>query len=260
MGIINVTPDSFSGDGLARGDAPEVWAAAAAEQAVRQVAAGAGIIDVGGASSRPGSVPLEPAVEIARVIPAIRAIATRLPPHIPISVDTTSVSVARAALAAGATMLNDISGLHAEPAMAHLAAEAQVPLVLMANMRGHARYAMPADVVRHLARGLEVALAAGVAWDRLIIDPGFGFGHTPEQNVAILRHLDLLLALGRPILLGVSRKSTLGHLLGDALVEDRLEASLAAAVAGVLAGVEVVRAHDVLPTARALRIADAIAR
>lgn len=260
MGIINVTPDSFSGDGLAFSDDPVAWAQRAAAQGVRQVAEGAAIIDVGGASSRPNAPAIPPAEEIARIVPAITALRATLPAHVPISVDTTSVAVARAALQAGANLINDISGLLFEPELAQLAATASVPVVIMANMRHSARHDLLSDVTRYLARGIDTALAAGVPWDHIILDPGFGFGNTPAHNIALIRELDRLLSLGRPLLLGVSRKSTIGHLLGDVPAADRLEGSLAAAVAGVLHGAALVRVHDVLPTARALKIADAIVR
>jgi dihydropteroate synthase len=258
MGIVNVTPDSFSGDGLAQGEDAEVWAARAVTLGMQQVAEGADIIDVGGASSRPKSRPVSPAIEIARVVPAIRALRAALPLHIPISVDTTSVAVAQAALAVGANMINDISGLHMEPELAHVAKEAGVPIVLMANMRGIAKHDVVQEVSRYLGRSLELARTAGMHWDSIILDPGFGFGNTPAENMALVRRLEELLVLGRPLLLGVSRKSTLGHLLGDAPVEKRLEASLAAAVAGVLHGAAMVRVHDVRTTWHALRVADAL--
>jgi dihydropteroate synthase len=266
MGIVNVTPDSFSGDGLAVGDDSAAWAARAAEQGARQVAEGADIIDVGGASSRPHALAVPPEVEAARVVPAIRALRAALPASVPISVDTTSVAVARAALVEGASMLNDISGMHAEPEMAHLAAEAGMPVVIMANLRGVpmtrrdgiTRRDVVQDVADYLVRGIERAVARGVPREHIIVDPGFGFGPTPAENMTLVRRLDELLALGRPILLGVSRKSTLGLLLGGAPVEERLEASLAAAVAGVLRGAALVRVHDVRATARALKVADAL--
>ncbi|MBA3823874.1 MAG: dihydropteroate synthase [Ktedonobacterales bacterium] len=258
MGIVNMTPDSFSGDGLAVGADAAAWAESAATQGLAQVAEGADIIDVGGASSRPNAAAVPPAVESARVGPAIRALRAVLPPHIPISVDTTSVMVAQAALAAGANMLNDISGLHAEPDLARVAAMAGVPLILMANMRGISKHDVVAEVARYLARGIDRALAAGVPWDHVILDPGFGFGNTPAENMTLVRRFDALLALGRPLLLGVSRKSTLGAILDDAPVAERLEASLAAAVAGVQRGAALVRVHDVRATWRAMRVADAL--
>ena len=260
MGIVNVTPDSFSGDGLAADQAPDAWAERAAAQGTRMVAEGAHIVDVGGASSRPGAPRLSVAIESARVVPAIRALAASLPPHIPISIDTDQAEVAHEALAAGASIVNDISGLRHDAAMAATVVAAGVPVIAMANMRLVPHHAVVSDVTRYLADSIERALAAGIAWDHIIIDPGFGFGNTPAENIMLLRHLGALRALERPILLGVSRKSTLGHLLGDAPVEDRLEASLAAAVAGILQGADIIRTHDVAATVRAMRVADAIAR
>jgi dihydropteroate synthase len=259
MGIVNMTPDSFSGDGLARDNNPD-WKQSAVDIAMRQVAEGADIIDIGGASSRPGAPDIPLDVEMMRVVPAIQAISAVLPPGVPISVDTTSVDVALAAIEAGAQMINDISGLVAEPDLARVAADAGVPLIVMANRRNVTRYEVVSDVIRYLAASIDRALAAGVQRDKIIIDPGFGFGNTPEENIALLRQLDKLKGLRCPILLGVSRKSTLGYLLDGAGVEDRLEASLAAAVVGVMHGAEIVRVHDVMPTVHAMRVADAIAR
>lgn len=259
MGIVNMTPDSFSGDGLAGSAAPEQWAERAVAQAQRMVADGARLLDVGGASSRPNAPDVPLAEELARIVPAVRAISAALP-DVPISVDSTRVEVAQAAIAAGAALINDVSGLHAEPQMASVAAQAGVPVVIMANMRGVQRHDLFADITRYLAMGIETALAAGVPWEHLILDPGFGFGLTQEENIALLRHLDRLVALGRPLLLGTSRKSTLGALLGDAPPAERVEASIASAVAGVLRGADIVRVHDVRATARALKIADVIAR
>jgi dihydropteroate synthase len=258
MGIVNITPDSFADDGLAEAGDPDEWAARAAAQGARMVAEGAAILDVGGASSRPGAAPVPAEIERTRVVPALHALRAAVPANLPIAIDTTSATVARAALDAGANMINDISGLQFDPDLAPLAAEYGVPVVIMANMRGQVRREIISDTTRYLARGIERALAAGVAWEHIILDPGFGFGPTPAENMTLIRHLDALLTLGRPILLGVSRKSTLGRLLGNAPVADRLEASLAAAVAGVLHGAAIVRVHDVAATARALAVADAL--
>ena len=260
MGIINVTPDSFSGDGLATDADATAWAALAVAQGTQQAQEGARIVDVGGASSRPGAPTIAPAVEISRVVPTVRALAATLPRDIPISIDTTSAAVARAALAAGANLINDISGLRADPGMAPLVAATGVPVIVMANRRLIPQHEVVSDVTRYLADSIERALAAGVPWEHIIIDPGFGFGNTPTENVTLLRHLDALLALNCPILLGVSRKSTLGTILGDVPVTERREASLAAAVVGVLHGADIVRVHDVQATVRALRVADAIVR
>jgi len=260
MGIVNVTPDSFSGDGLAHSDDPQDWVAMAVTQAQQQVTDGADIIDVGGASSRPGAINITVAEEIARVVPAITALAKSLPSNIPISIDTTSVVTAQAAVAAGASIINDISGLYAKPDLAHVATAAGIPLIIMANRRNVPHYSVLSDIIRYLSRAIDSALATGVPWEHIIIDPGFGFGNSPGENLAILNHFDALQGLERPILLGVSRKSTLGVVLGDVAPDQRLEASLAAATVGVMHGANLVRVHDVAPTARAMKVADAIRR
>jgi len=255
MGILNVTPDSFSGDGLLAAADP---AEAALAQARRMVADGADLLDVGGASSRPGHDPIPPASEIARVVPVIRAIAAELP-GTAISIDTTSPAVAMAALDAGAHLLNDIWGVGEDPAMVRVAAERGVPIVLMHN-RAEARYGnLVAELVADLWRALERATAAGVPWDNLIVDPGFGFGKTPDHNVALLRDLAALRVLGRPILLGTSRKSTLGKLT-DLPPDQRVEATAATTALGIAAGADIVRVHDLRANARTARVADAILR
>ena len=255
MGILNVTPDSFSGDGLLLAADP---VDAAVAQARRMVADGADILDVGGASSRPGHAPVPAEEEAARVVPALRAVAVALP-DTPLSVDTTSPAVAAAALDAGAAMLNDIWGVAEDSAMVRLAAERGVPIVLMHN-RAEARYRnVVAEVLADLQRAIDRALDAGVAWDRLIVDPGFGFGKTPDHNLALLEDLGALAVLGRPVLLGTSRKSTLGRLL-DLPPDQRVEATVATTALGIAAGVDIVRVHDVLENVRAARVADAILR
>ncbi len=255
MGVVNVTPDSFSGDGLLAGEDP---VAASVAQARRMVADGADILDVGGASSRPGHAPILPADEAGRVAPVIRAIAAALPAT-PISIDTTSPTVAAAALDAGADLLNDIWGVAEDPALARLAAERGVPIVLMHN-RAEARYRnLMAEVVSDLQRALDRALDAGVAWERLIVDPGFGFGKTPDHNLALLAGLGALRVLGRPVLLGTSRKSTLGKVL-DLPADQRLEATIATTALGIASGADIVRVHDVRENVRTARVADAILR
>ena len=255
MGILNVTPDSFSGDGLIRGgDAVAI----AVEQARRMVDEGADLLDVGGESTRPGHAPVDAAEEIGRVIPVLAAVREALP-DIPLSIDTTKVVVAEAALAAGATLLNDVWGVGLDPTMAELAASSGAPLLVMHN-REEARYA---DVVREVVDDLRVALdraeRAGVRPEDLIVDPGIGFGKTADHNVTLLRDLDALTALGRPILLGTSRKSTIGKIL-DLPVEERLEGTLATTALGIAKGVDIVRVHDVRANVRAARVADAIVR
>jgi len=255
MGVLNVTPDSFSGDGLLAAHDP---VEAAVDQARRMAADGADLLDVGGASSRPGHAPIDPVEEIARVVPVIRAVAAALP-DMPLSIDTASPAVAAAALDAGAHLLNDIWGVAEDPGMLRLAAERAVPIVLMHN-RADARYRnLMAEVVADLQLALDRALDAGVAWDHLIVDPGFGFGKTPDHNLALLRDLAVLQVLGRPVLLGTSRKSTLGKVL-DLPADQRVEATAATTALGIAAGADMIRVHDVRENVRTARIADAILR
>lgn len=255
MGVLNVTPDSFSGDGLLTAPDP---LAAALVQARAMVAEGAVILDVGGASSRPGHPPVQPEDEAARVVPVVRAIAAALPGTV-ISVDTTSPTVAEAALDAGAHMLNDVWGVGDDATMIRVAAARGVPIVLMHN-RAEARYRnLMAEVLTDLQRALDRALDAGVPWDHLLVDPGFGFGKTPNHNLALLASLEDLRVLGRPVLLGTSRKSTLGKVL-DLPADQRVEATAATTALGVAAGVDIVRVHDVRENIRTARVADAILR
>jgi dihydropteroate synthase len=263
VGILNVTPDSFSGDGLlvgtdgrsSTGDGP---VAAALALARRMVDEGADLLDVGGESSRPGHAAVGAAAETDRVVPVIRALREALP-DVPLSIDTTKPSVAAAALDAGAHLLNDVWGVAEDDGIARVAAERGVPLVLMHN-RAEARYtALMAEIVADLERALERAVRAGVPRERLIVDPGFGFGKAPLHNLALLRELAALRLLGRPVLLGTSRKSTLGKVL-DLPPDEREEATVATTVLGVAAGVDLVRVHDVRSNVRAARMADAVVR
>jgi dihydropteroate synthase len=274
MGILNVTPDSFSGDGLlagAAGDRPvasrrtggaarepgdPVEAAVALGRAM--VADGADILDVGGESSRPGHPPVPADDEIDRVVPVVRALRAALPDTI-VSIDTTKPAVAAAALEAGADIVNDVWGISLDDSLARVAAEQGAPLVLMHN-RAEARYrSFLAEVLADLERAIERALAAGVAWERLLVDPGFGFGKAPVHNLALLRDLAAIRVLGRPVLIGTSRKSTLGKVL-DLPADERVEATLATTALAVAAGVDVVRVHDVRPNVRVARMADAVVR
>jgi dihydropteroate synthase len=256
MGILNVTPDSFSGDGLLAAADPVGTALA---QACTMVDAGADLLDVGGASSRPGHAPLSVEEETARVVPVIRAIAEALP-GTPISIDTTSPGVAAAAIEAGAHLLNDVWGVADDLGMVRVAAERGVPIILMHN-RGEPRYRnLLAEVVADLWRAMERAMGAGVPWEHLIVDPGFGFGKTPDHNLALMAGLSSLRLLGRPVLLGTSRKSTLGKVL-DLPAHQRVEATAATTVLGIAAGAaDIVRVHDVQANVRAARTADAVVR
>ncbi len=255
MGILNVTPDSFSGDGLLAGRDP---VGAAVQQARRMVDEGADLLDIGGESTRPGHAPVDAAEEIGRVIPVVAAVADALP-DVPLSIDTTKVVVAEAALAAGAHLLNDIWGTAKDTAMAELAASAGVPLLVMHN-REEPRYVdVVREVVDDLGAALERAERSGVQASALLVDPGIGFGKTADHNVTLLRDLGALRALGRPVLLGTSRKSTIGRIL-DVPPEERLEGTLATTALGIAGGADIVRVHDVRANVRAARVSDAIVR
>jgi len=219
MGIINVTPDSFSGDGLLA-DGRESAVELAVAQAVQMVAEGADFIDVGGQSTRPGHYEISIEHEKARAIPVVREIRAALP-AVPISIDTTRPEVAAAAVDAGADFVNDVWGVAADDAQLRLAAARRLPIVLMHNREQPLYANVVAEVIADLSRALDRALAAGVAWDLTIIDPGIGFGKTAEQNLAVLHDLHLIAALGRPVLLGTSRKSTIGKVL-DLPAEQRV--------------------------------------
>jgi dihydropteroate synthase len=261
MGIVNVTPDSFSGDGLLASVAGRRGAAveAAVIQARRMAEEGADILDVGGESTRPGHDPVPESEEIARVVPVVTAIHAALP-DVPISVDTSKPAVASAAIDAGAVLLNDVWGISPDDAVARVAAARRVPLILMHNRAEPVYKDLVAEVLSDLAAALDRAMAAGVLRGNLIVDPGFGFGKTPEQNLQILRELSALHALGRPILLGTSRKSTLGRVLGGVPPQERLDATLATTALGIAAGVDIVRVHDVRANVQAARVSDAVVR
>ena len=255
MGILNVTPDSFSGDGLLRG---EDAVSAAVEQARTMAADGADLLDVGGESTRPGHASVDEAEELRRVVPVVRAVREALP-DMPLTIDTTKPAVAEAALDAGADAINDVWGVADEPGLVAIAAGRGIAIVLMHN-RAEPRYADVVQEVRDdLRRAVDRSIAAGVARSSIVIDPGIGFGKTADQNLALLHGLAALRDLGLPILLGTSRKSTLGKVLGLP-PDQRVEATLATTALGVAAGVDIVRVHDVRANLRAARIADAIVR
>jgi len=250
MGIVNVDPDSFSGDGLRDAES-------AIAQGKRFAAEGADIIDVGGESTRPGFKPISIDEELGRVMPVIKRLAGETP--VPVSIDTYKSEVARRAVAAGARMINDVWELKRDPRLARVAAEAGVPLVISQNQRESRFHDFLSELIASLKKSMQIALDAGVDWNNIIIDPGVGFGKTVEQNVEIVRRLAELKALGRPILLGTSRKSFIGHVL-DLPVEQRLEGTAATVAIGIANGADMVRVHDVAQMVRVVRMSDAIVR
>jgi dihydropteroate synthase len=260
MGILNVTPDSFSGDGLLPADGAgtggQGWIDVAVAQARAMASDGADLLDVGGESTRPGHAAVDADEEARRVVPVLRAVRDALP-SMPLTIDTTKPSVAEAALAAGAGAINDVWGVSDDDTLARVAADHGVPIILMHN-RAEPRYVnLVPEVVGDLQRAIDRALAAGVRWEDVLVDPGFGFGKTPDQNLALLGELGSLRLLGRPIVLGTSRKSTLGKVL-DLPPEERVEATIATTALGIAAGVDIVRVHDVRANVRAARMADAV--
>src|SRR5712692_5916405 len=261
MGILNITPDSFSGDGLVEDTlTQDEIVQRAVAQAQQFVADGATIIDVGGESTRPNAAPISVEQELARVLPVVQALYAMLPKEVIISIDTYKAYIARQALDAGACFINDIWALRRDSEMAALASERGVPVVLMANMRGYQKREIVSDVVRFLASSIDLALAAGVAWEHIIIDPGIGFGTTPEENLILLRRLGELRALGRPILLGTSRKSTIGLVLGGLPPHERIEGTAATVALGIAQGADIVRVHDIHEMMRVVKMSDAIVR
>jgi dihydropteroate synthase len=255
MGIVNVTPDSFSGDGVLAALDPVARAVA---QGRRMVEEGADLLDIGGESTRPGHAPVHEAEERERVVPVVAALRDALP-DTPLSIDTTKPEVAGAALDAGADLLNDVWGVGRDDGIARLAAERGVPLIVMHNRVEPTYDDLITELIADLRAALDRAVRLGVEADRLIVDPGFGFGKTLEHNLAVLRELGTLRVLGRPILLGTSRKSTLGRVL-DLPVDERLEATLATTAIGIANGADVIRVHDVRENVRAARMSDAIVR
>lgn len=251
MGIINVTPDSFSGDGLAGN------VEAALAQAKRFIAEGADILDVGGESTRPGSTSVSVEEELRRVIPVIEQIAAAV--SVPISVDTYKVEVARCAIAAGADVINDVWGLKHDPELAALAAKEGVPIILMHNQVGTEYSDLVPEVVASLRTSVKAAIRAGVPEENIIIDPGIGFGKTKDHNLEIMKRLREFKSLGRPILLGASRKSTIGYVL-DLPADQRVEGTAATVAIGIANGADIVRVHDVKEMVRVARMSDAIVR
>jgi dihydropteroate synthase len=255
MGVVNLSHDSFSGDGIGNDIERTV------EQAKRMVAEGADIIDVGGESTRPGTAPMsidDVEEELRLVVPAIERLVKEI--SVPISIDSYKAQVARRALEAGASMINDIWGLKQDPTLARLAAEKRVPIILMANERdAPPKVGIMAKVLADLEYGIKIALKAGVPPENIIVDPGIGFGKSLEQNLELVNRLADLKALGKPILLGTSRKSMIGLVL-DQPADKRLEGNLAVTAIGIANGADMVRVHDVKQTALVCRMSDAIIR
>lgn len=251
MGVCNLSSDSFSGDGLG-GDIETVVA-----QAKRFVAEGADIIDIGGESTRPDSQPVSADMELQLVIPTIERLSGEL--SVPLSIDTYKSVVATRAIKAGAKMINDVWGLKRDPELARVAAEAGVPIILVSNQRDTPCRDIMAEVASSLERSIDLAMKAGVAWQNIIIDPGIGFGKTLEQNLEIIHRLTELKRLGRPILLGTSRKSMIGMVL-ELPPDQRLEGTAATVAIGIANGADMVRVHDVQQMVRVCRMSDAIIR
>ncbi len=259
MGILNITPDSFSDGGhhFDRGKA--------IDHAHRMVADGADIIDIGGESTRPGSDPVSLEEELRRTIPVIAAIAANIP--VPVSIDTYKAEVARQALDAGASIVNDISGLRFDPGMGNTVASCKVPVVVMhikgtpKNMQTEPVYRdLIPDIMDYFRETISIALQAGIPEDMIILDPGIGFGKTFDHNLQILSRLDEFGVLGMPLLVGPSRKAFIGKILGGAPPSERREGTAAAVTASILKGAHIVRVHDVKEMARVAKVADAIRR
>lgn len=271
MGILNVTPDSFSGDGLmSRQDTVR----SALELAQRYIEAGADVLDIGGESTRPGAAAVDEAEEIARVLPVIDALRSA-GLDILLSIDTYKAGVAEAALNHGADWINDVWGMHADPSMANTAARHNAPVILMHNRSkpAHAelqqrlggRYTgieyhnLIEDIRKELMESVALARAAGIEDQRIILDPGIGFGKTVEQNLELVNHLDEIKSLGYPVLLGASRKSFIGYTLDLPPVE-RVEGTAAVCAIGIARGADIIRVHDVEVMVRVARMADAVVR
>jgi len=247
MGILNLTPDSFSGDGLGY----DVEAAVA--QAKRLVDDGADIIDIGGESTRPGAQPVSADEELRRVMPVIERLAAEL--SVPLSIDTYKSVVASRAVKAGAKMINDVWGLKRDPKLAQVAAEAGVPIILASYLQDTVGRDIIAEVISDLEKSIKQATEAGVAWQNIIIDPGIGFGKNAEQNLEIIHRLAELRVLGRPILLGTSRKFMVSQPF-----DQRLEATAATVAIGIANGADIVRVHEVKQMVQVCRMSDAIIR
>lgn len=247
MGILNVTPDSFSDGGKYNSPHPAI------DQALRMEAEGADIIDVGGESTRPGYTPVSEEEELARVIPVIKALSGQV--NIPLSIDTTKANVARTAIEAGASIINDIWGGKKDPEMAKVAADLQVPIILMHNRNEIPYQSLMKDILADLQESIDIALAAGVKREQLIIDPGIGFAKTYEENIAVMQQMERFRELDLPLLLGVSRKSVIAKTV-DLPADQRDEATGAAVSFGITKGCEIVRVHNVKLHVRMIKMLD----
>lgn len=256
MGILNITPDSFSDGGVAT--TPE----AAVLRSRQLVAEGADLIDVGAESTRPGATPVDESIELARLLPTIRALRQAFP-RLPLSVDTYKATVATACISAGADLINDVEGARFKAdargsPMAAACARLRCPLILM-HRRTQADYAdFWPEVLADLRHSVSLARLAGIPAEQIWVDPGFGFGKTPAQNLMLVRNLEKITALGFPVLLGTSRKSTLGLILGEPDPLQRAAGNLATALWGIAQGCSMLRVHEVAPLRAALRVADAL--
>lgn len=251
MGVINVTPDSFSGDGL--GSDLDM----AVAQGKRYAAEGADILDIGGESTRPSADPVSIDEELRRVIPVVGRLVKEV--SLPLSIDTYKWEVAYEAVSAGASMINDVWGLRHDHRLAELAAAKGIPIVLMSNQRESSCPDIIPEVIFSLRRSASLAVEMGVLWENIILDPGVGFGKTLEQNLEVIRRMDELKCLGRPILIGTSRKSMIGMVL-DVPADQRLEGTAATVAISIAKGADIVRVHDVADMARVCRMSDAIVR
>jgi dihydropteroate synthase len=279
MGILNITPDSFSGDGLLHSDSPlpkgeGPGVRESLEQARSFLASGACILDVGGESTRPGSEPLDAEAEMERVIPVVQALSKEFPDTL-ISIDTYKATVAEEALKAGAHIVNDVWALRADPALAGVAAKHEAPVILMHNRSNPASVEVRAqlgnayigaeyddllaDVKRELLDSVKLAQQAGIPDERIILDPGIGFGKTVAHNLELIRRLDEIRVLGYPVLLGASRKSFIGFAL-DLPADQRVEGTAAAVCVGITRGADIIRVHDVEHMVRIAKMTDAIVR
>jgi dihydropteroate synthase len=274
MGILNITPDSFSGDGLLSIIETDNPQQPTLDQARRFLAAGCDILDVGGESTRPGSQPVDAFGEKKRILPVIKALVREFPEAL-ISIDTCKAEVAEAALNAGAHILNDVWALRADPDLADVAAKHNTPVVLMHNRSNPASVEVKErlgnaytgseydnlleDVKRELMDSVDIARRAGIPDERIILDPGIGFGKTVDHNLELIRRLDEIRALGFPVLLGPSRKSFIGYTL-DLPPTQRVEGTAAAVAVGITRGADIVRVHDVEPISRVVKMTDAIVR